>query len=97
VLTIARRHLVSILCLALAAMIGLAAIADHRNKQDRINRAEVAEWYCAHQQVRCRGPSSNSIEAHWNQRQWMYQIVVVGLGGTAVALLAFRSFRSSRS
>jgi hypothetical protein len=28
----ARRHLVSIICLAVAATIGLAAIADHRNK-----------------------------------------------------------------
>lgn len=94
-LRIARRHLISIICFALAATIGLAAIADHRNKQDRINRAYVGEWYCAHQHVRCGGPSTNSIEAHWNQRQWMYQIVVVSLGGAAVALFAFHSFRST--
>lgn len=96
-LRIARRHHASIICLALAATVGLVAIADHRNKQDRMNRAEHAEWDCAHKQVRCGGPSSNSIEVHWNQRQWMYQIVVVGLGGAAVALLAFRSLRSIRS
>ncbi len=83
--------------MALAATIGLAAIADHRNKQDRMNRAELAEWYCAHQQVQCGGPSPSRIEAHWNQRQWMYQIVVVGLGGTAVALLAFRAFLGIRA
>jgi hypothetical protein len=99
VLGIARRLLVSIICLALAGMIGLAAIADHSNKQDRMNRVEIAEWSCAHQHKPCGGPSSNSIEARWNQRQLLYEIVVVGLAGAAIAIAlpAFRRFRSIRS
>ena len=88
-----RRHLLSIACFASAGLIGLAAIADHRNKQERINRAQLSEWYCKHQGTRCGGPSSDRIETHWNQRQWAYEIAVVGLGGFAIASFLYRVTR----
>ena len=88
-----RRHLVSIACLAAAGLIGVAAIADHRNKNERINRAEVAELYCRNLGTRCGGPSSYTIERHWNQRQSVYEIAVVALGGFAIARFVYRLAR----
>ena len=88
-----RRHLVSIVCLAAAGLIGVAAIIDHRNKQARIDRAHVAEWYCAHDGTRCGGPSSEKIEEHWNERQEGYEIAVVALSGFALVRFVYRLAR----
>jgi hypothetical protein len=88
-----RRHRLSLLGFALAGAIGLAAIADHVNKQSRMNKAEILEWYCAHDGTRCGGPSSERIEAHWNGRQLGYEIAVVGLSGVALLLVARRTLR----
>jgi len=87
------RHLLGLACLAAAGLLGLAAIADHRWKQVRQNRAEVAEWYCAHQGTHCGGESSSKIEARWNEREVDYKVVVSILGATGVALLLAGSFR----
>ena len=81
-----RRHLVAIVCFGVAGLIGLAAIADHRNKTARANRAQLGEWYCEHEGTHCGGPSSERIEAHWQQRQVGYEIAVIGLGGFAILL-----------
>jgi hypothetical protein len=88
-----RRFLVPATLLVLAGAIGLGAIADHRWKQRRIGRAEVAEWYCTHRGTHCGGPSSAAIERHWNRRQLGYEIAVVVLGGSALALAAARAAR----
>jgi hypothetical protein len=79
-----RRHVVSFVLLALAGIIGVTAIADHRIKNARMSRAEVAEWYCRHDGTRCGGPSSARIEARWNRRQLGYEVAVIALGGFAV-------------
>jgi hypothetical protein len=79
--------------LALAGMIGLIAIGDHRWKQRRINRAEVLEWFCAHKGTHCGGPSSHAIERHWNERQLGYEIAVIVIGVAAIALAAARTLR----
>ena len=91
-----RRHLASLLCFAVAGVIGLAAIADHRNKQSRAIKAEVLEWYCAHDGTHCGGPSSARIEAHWNKRQLGYEIAVSGLGGFAILLFIGSTLRVTR-
>jgi hypothetical protein len=88
-----RRHLLSIVCFCLAGAIGLAAIADHRDKNARSNRAQVSEWYCAHTGTRCGGPSSARIEEHWQQRQIGYEAAVIALGGFAIVRFAYRSVR----
>jgi hypothetical protein len=90
---VVRRHLMSIACLAAAGLIGVGAIVDHRHKQGRINRAEVAEWYCTNRGTRCGGPSSARIEKHWNQRQWGYEIAVAALGGVAIVRFVYRLAR----
>jgi hypothetical protein len=74
--------------LALLAAIGTAGVVDHTLKQRRMNRAEVSEWYCGHEQTRCGGPSSDGIEDAWNQRERGYQIAlgVVAAVGAAVAI-----------
>jgi hypothetical protein len=83
----------ALVCLAVAGLIGAAAVVDHSWKQRRIDRAEVAEWYCRHQGTRCGGPSSKRIEAHWNTRQIGYEAAVVALVAGA-AIGAGRRVRS---
>jgi hypothetical protein len=89
-----RKQLLSVVCLAAAALIGVAAIVDHRHKAASINRAEVAEWYCQHRGTRCGGVSSAAIEDRWNRRQSGYEIAVIALGGFAVVRLVYRLARS---
>jgi hypothetical protein len=88
-----RRQLISIVCLAVAGLIGVAAIIDHRNKQARIDRAELAEWYCSHDGTRCGGPSSEKIEEHWNEREGGYEVVVAELSGFALVRFVYRLAR----
>jgi hypothetical protein len=59
-----------------AVAIGCLAIVDHHVKQARMNRAEVAEWYCAHRSSRCGRRSSAGIEARWNRREVAYEALV---------------------
>ena len=88
-----RRHLVSIVCLALAGLIGVGAIVDHRIKQTRIDRADVSRWYCEHDGTQCGGPSPDKIEEHWNERQGGYEVAVAGLAGFALVRFAYRLAR----
>jgi len=88
-----RRHRASLLCFALAVAIGLGAIVDRANKQSRMDSAEVLEWYCDHDGTHCGGPSSERIEADWNERELGCEIAVVGLGGLAILLFVGRAVR----
>jgi hypothetical protein len=83
----------ALVCLAAAVVVGGAAVLDHTWKQRRIERAEVAEWYCRHVGTRCGGPSSKRIEARWNTRQTGYEVAVVAL----VAVAAVGGARRARS
>jgi hypothetical protein len=86
-----RRHWPSIVALLVAAAIVPIAVADHHNKQARINRAEASEWYCTHLGERCGGPSSVTIEDDWNVRQVAYEAAFVALATVAVGSFAFRA------
>jgi hypothetical protein len=77
----ARRHVVALLCLLVAAAIAISATVDHHVKQVRGNRAERAKWYCDHRGTQCGGPSSERIEAHWNDREWVYGILFALFAG----------------
>lgn len=83
---------IGLACLALALLLGLAAIVDHRNKTARSNRAELSEWYCTNTGTRCGGASSAAIERHWNQRELGYEVAVTLLGafGAASVVRAIR-------
>jgi hypothetical protein len=85
-----------IVCLALAAAIALAAVLDHDNKAARMNRAERSEWYCEHLATRCHGPSSASIERHWNEREAGYKIAFGALVVSGVLCLALRDAAGQR-
>jgi hypothetical protein len=80
-----RRHLRPLACLALAGLIGVAAIVDHRWKQDRIDDAQLKHWYCVHLGTQCDGPSWRVIEKNWNERQVAYEVAVAVLAGGALA------------
>jgi hypothetical protein len=77
-------------------LVGLGAIADHKWKNMRSNRAELAEWYCEHQGNQCGGASSEGIEARWNERERAYVIAISVLGSVGVGLLGARRLRPQR-
>ena len=87
-----RRVWIGLASFALAGIVGLVAIADHRHKSAAGDRAELAEWYCTHLGTRCGGPSSAAIERRWNERELGYEVAVtiLGLFGTANLLLGLR-------
>ena len=85
--------MLSIACLALAGLLGAVAFVDHGWKGRRINRAELASWYCEHDSIDCGGPNPVAMERHWNQRQLGYEVAVVALAGFAVARVAVRTAR----
>jgi hypothetical protein len=89
-MSVLRRLALPIACFAIAGMVSLAAAADHRSKNARSNRAQLAEWYCEHKDTRCGGPSSARIESRWENRQVGYEAVVIGLGGLSLLLGAWR-------
>jgi hypothetical protein len=89
-------YLAGIACVLGAALVGLVGVLDHWNKQARMNRAELAEWYCAHLGTRCGGASSARIEAHWNQRELGYEVAIVALGAGGVTFGAATRARTRR-
>ena len=77
-----------------ASAVAIVAVADHRDKQRRAERAELAEWYCSHLGTFCGGVSSAKIERRWNEREVVYKGamgVLVALG--AASALGFRPRR----
>ena len=89
--TLAQAHLPTLVCLAAAGILGLAAVVDHSWKQRRIDRAQVAAWYCTHQGTTCGGESWRRIEYRWNRRQLGYEIAVASLTAFGLALVIGRS------
>ena len=79
-----RQNRLSAACLAVAGLIGLGAIADHRDKQARINAAQLDAYYCTHHATRCGGPPWEHIESSWQERQNGYELVVAALGAFGV-------------
>ena len=86
--------------LVLLAVIGAAGVVDHTLKAHRMNRAELSEWYCEHEQTRCGGPSSGRLEDAWNQRERGYQIalcVVAAAGGLLTIVVHRRRLPTATS
>jgi hypothetical protein len=82
---LARTFAIPLVFLAAALVVGLVAIGDHWWKQQRIDRAELAEWYCRHDGTECNGPVWRTLEAHWQDRQVAYEVAVGALFLAAVA------------
>jgi hypothetical protein len=76
-------------CFALALAIGIGAIADHADKQRRIDDAQVSEYFCRVYDTRCGGPSSQRIESRWNRRQVVYEAAVATLAALGLALAGY--------
>jgi hypothetical protein len=77
-------------CLLVAALVGVAAVLDHRHKQARMSRVEVAEWYCLNTGTQCGGASSRGIEHSWQIRQYAYEGAVALLVGLAILSVGYR-------
>jgi hypothetical protein len=84
---------VSLACLVAAGVVGLVAIVDHHRKQARINDAQVADYFCRLQSIRCGGTPWRRIEDEWQTRQLAYEIAVIALGGFGLALIGYRVAR----
>jgi hypothetical protein len=91
-----RHHRLTLACLAIAGLIGVAAVADHTVKQRRMNRAELAEWYCVHERTRCLGASSAALEARWNERETGYVLAIAVTLGIGLAGAGLRRVTPSR-
>jgi hypothetical protein len=91
-----RHHLLGLACVAAAGVVAVAAIVDHRWKQHRLYRAEVAEWYCTHRGTRCGGTPWETIEARWNRRQVGYEVAVTVLATAGAGLIGIRALRPAR-
>ena len=88
-----RAHRVSLAFLAAAAVIGVVAIFDHHRKQDRINDAQVAAYFCRVQHVGCAGTPWRRIEDEWQSRQIAYETAVIVLGSVGLVLIGYRVAR----
>ncbi len=81
------RRVLPFICVCICA-VAIIAVIDHEEKQRRIDRAEVAEWYCLHGGTRCGGVRSANIERRWNEREAVYAgaICALTVAGAASAL-----------
>jgi hypothetical protein len=86
-----RRYRAPVVLLAIALLVGVVAIADHRWKQRRIERVEVEDWFCRHRGIDCTRASVRTMERHWNERQVVYEVVVASLGIAGITLAARRA------
>jgi hypothetical protein len=77
-------------CLVLALAVGVGAVLDHRAKQHRIDRAQVADWYCRHEGLECGGEPWRTIEHRWQVRQYLYEGAVALLAGIGVLSVGYR-------
>jgi len=85
-------------CLAAALVLCAVAVVDHRDKQARINHAQLLEYYCTHGGTHCGGPSWRTIEHHWQIRQYAYEgaVATLVLAGGTVAIVLFATRSRSR-
>ena len=81
-----------------AGGIAAGAVADHRHKNSRMGRADVASWYCHNRNQRCQEPQAETIEASWQQRERVYRVSfwVASLGAMTVLVLRLRSWQNAR-
>ena len=79
-----------------ASMVGVGVL-DHRHKAAVMNRLEVDEWYCMHDNTHCfAGNHSWDVERRWNKRETAYIAVIaamaaVAAGGGVAGLLSRRA------
>jgi hypothetical protein len=95
---IAPRHVALIGAIALVA-ISIVAVADHRSKQHRIQRASVASWWCTHRGVRCDEETTDAIGDRWHRRERIYEgtVAVILITGVVSVALATRRRRTSEN
>ena len=75
----------------LLVLVGVA-FADHRHKAEQMQRADVARWYCEHENQGCGADPeelehrSERIEHGWQQRERGYTLLLGALAGSAVTV-----------
>jgi hypothetical protein len=87
---------IGVVSIALAVVLAVVAVGDHRAKTARSNRAERAEWYCTYRGTLCGGPSSVAIERQWNRREIDYAAAFGVLGAVAAGSLVASGRRRLR-
>ena len=87
-LRLSRGVLIPLIVLVIALGVGVAAVVDHRRSRDRINRAELAEWFCTHERTRCGGPDSERMHSAWEERELGYKVAECLLAMTGLVATA---------
>ena len=92
-----RATMLVVVLVLLAGGIAAAAVADHRHKNARMGRADVASWYCQHRNQRCQEPQAEVIEASWQQRERVYRVCfwVASLGAMTALVLRLRGWQNA--
>ena len=91
-----RATMLVVVLVLLAGGIAAGAVADHRHKNGRMGRADVASWYCQHRNQRCQEPQAEVIEASWQQRERVYRVSfwVASLGAVTALVLRLRGWQN---
>ena len=92
-----RATMLVVVLVLLAGGIAAGAVADHRHKNARMGRADVASWYCHNRNQRCQEPQAETIEASWQQRERVYRVSfwVASLGAMTVLVLRLRGWQNA--
>jgi hypothetical protein len=88
-----RLTILVVILFVLAGAIAVGAVADHRHKNARMGRADLASWYCHNRGQRCQEPQAETIEGAWHERERVYRagFWAVSLGGIGALVLRVRS------
>jgi hypothetical protein len=94
----ARRARITVaLAVVVAASMVLVGVLDHRHKATVMNRLEVDEWYCMHDNTHCfPGNHSWDVERRWNKRETAYIAVIAAMAAVAVGA-SIAGLRSRRA
>ena len=92
-----RATMLVVVLVLLAGGIAAVALADHRHKNARMGRADVANWYCQHRNQRCEEPRAETIEASWQQRERVYRVSfwLASLGAMTALVLRLRGWQNA--
>lgn len=92
-----RATMLVVVLVLLAGGIAAAAVADHRHKNARMGRADVASWYCQHRNQRCQEPQAEAIEGSWQQRERVYRLSfwLASLGAMTALVIRLRGWHSA--
>lgn len=93
----------ALVAFALAGVIAVVAVADHRRVESQNWAANQASWFCQHKGTRCDQLQIADLERRWEHRELGYRMGFFAFSAAATAALivalglAWESRRPARS